>query len=112
MIVVTTPLGAVGLMAIVYLTFLFANLSRRLCTVTKRANYSHWFLVAGSLVALAAGSQVVRGIARLAPDHALPILLDPWFSLLTFHVPLSIGVTLCLVLVWTYWGWILQERID
>ena len=111
MIVITTPLGAVGLLAVVYLAFLFANLSRRLCAVTKMADYHHWFFVGGALVALAAASQVIRGIASLAPDRAFPVLLDPWFSLLSFHVPLSVGVTLCLVLVLVYWGWILKERI-
>jgi hypothetical protein len=111
MIVITTSLGAVGLLAVAYLGFLFANFSRRLSAVTKMANYHHWFQVANILVALAAMSQGVRSIAALTPDLASPVLLRPWFSLMSFHVPLVAGVTLDLVLVWYYWGWILKEKI-
>lgn len=111
MIVITTPLGAVGLLAVVYLGFLFANFSRRLGAVTKMAHHHRWFQVASSFVALAAMSQVVRGIAALAPQVALPILLEPWFTLVSFHIPLAIGVTFDLVLVWYYWGWTLKEKV-
>ena len=112
MIVITTPLGSMGLLAVVYLGFLFANFSRRLSAVRKMANYHRWFQVANGLVALAAMSQVVRGVAALAPQLAYPILLEPWFALASFHVPLAIGVTLDLALVWYYWGWILKEKVE
>ncbi|MEE8390763.1 MAG: hypothetical protein V3S14_08225 [Anaerolineae bacterium] len=112
MIVITTPLGVVGLLAIAYLGFLFANFSRRLGTVTRMANHHRWFLVANVFVALAAMSQIMRSIAALAsPDVAPSILIQPWFSLVSFHIPLAIGVTIDLVLVWYYWGWILKEKI-
>jgi len=112
MIVITTPLGPVGLLAIVYLNILFANFSRRLSAVTKQADYYRWFQVAGGFVLLAAMSQIVRGIAALAPHLALPVLLTPWFALVSFHAPLALGVTLDLVLVWHYWSWILKEKIE
>ena len=111
MIIITTPLGAVGLLSIVYLGFLFANFSRRLSAVTKMTNHHRWFLAASVFVALAAMSQLVQGITALAPDAALSILLEPWFSLVSFHIPLVIGVTIDLVLVWYYWGWILKEKV-
>lgn len=112
MIVITTPLGAIGLLAIVYLGFLFANFSRRLGAVTKMANHHRWFQVANVFVTLAAMSQVVRGTAALTPDLALPVLLESWFALVSFYIPLVIGVTLDLVLVWYYWGWILKEKVE
>jgi hypothetical protein len=112
MIVITTSLGAAGLLAIVYLGVLFANFSRRLGAVTKMNDRHRWFWMASGFVALAALSQIVRGTAALAPQEALPFLLEPWFALVTFHFPLAIGVTLDLVLVWYYWGWILKEKID
>jgi len=101
----------VGLLAVVYLGFLFANFSRRLGAVTKMARHHRWFQVASGFVALAAMSQVMRGIAALAPQVALPILLEPWFTLVSFHIPLAIGVTFDLVLVWYYWGWTLKEKV-
>lgn len=112
MIVLTTSLGAMGLLAIVYMGFLFANFSRRLGAVTKMANHHRWFQVASGFVALAAMSQVMRGTAALAPELAPPVLLEPWFALASFHIPLVIGVTLDLVLVWYYWGWILKEKVE
>jgi hypothetical protein len=112
MIVITTSLGAVGLLAIAYLSLLFANFSRRLSAVTRMAKHYHWFLVATIFFLLAALSQAVRSTATLAPELALPILLEPWFSLVSFHIPLVIGTTLDLVLVWYYWGWILKERVQ
>ena len=111
MIVITTPLGSLGLLAVVYLGFLFASFSRRLSAVRKMADHYRWFQAANVCVALAAVSQVVRGIAALAPEFAYPILLEPWFALVSFHIPLAIGVTLDLVLVWFYWGWILKEKV-
>jgi hypothetical protein len=54
----------------------------------------------------------VRGVAALAPQLAYPILLEPWFALASFHVPLAIGVTLDLALVWYYWGWTLKEKVE
>jgi hypothetical protein len=111
MIVITTPLGAMGLLAVVYVGFLFANFSRRLSAVRKMADYYRWFQAANGFVSLAAMSQIVRGIAALAPQFAYPILLEPWFALASFHIPLAIGVTLDLALVWYYWGWILREKV-
>jgi hypothetical protein len=111
MIVITTPLGAIGLLIVVYLSILFANFSRRLCAVTKKMDYYRWFQVAGGLVLLAAMSQIIRGIAALAPHLAPPVLLTPWFALVSFHTPMALGVTIDLVLVWHYWSWTLKEKI-
>jgi len=109
--VITTPLGFLGLFAIVFLGFLFYNLSRRLGAVTKMREYHNWFAVASGLVAVAAMSHLIRGSAALACDPP-PVLLQPWFALVSFHVPLAAGVVLDLVLVWYYWGWILKEHIE
>jgi hypothetical protein len=110
--VITTALAPVGLLAIFYLGGLFASFSRRLGNVTRMRDHHRWFRLANGFVALAATSQVVRGTADVACDVALPFLLAPWFSLVTFHIPLAIGVTFDLVLVWYYWGWILKEQIE
>jgi len=111
MIVITTPLAPIGLLSIAYLSFLFANLSRRLSAVTKMKDYHHWFIVASGFVTLAALSQAIRGTADLACQLTLPVLLEPWFALVSFHIPLAVGMTIDLVLVWYYWGWILKEKV-
>lgn len=110
MLAITTPIAPVGMMAIVYLGALFATLSERLNAVAKKSDYQGWFWVANGFITLAAASQVIRGTATLAPEHALSFLLEPWFALISFHVPLAVGVTIDLVLVRYYWGWILKEK--
>ncbi|MBU0703018.1 MAG: hypothetical protein KKC18_04050 [Chloroflexi bacterium] len=111
--VVTTLLSPIGLLAIFYLGVLFANFSRRLGAVTKMPEHYRWFSIANFFVALAATSQLVRGTVAIASDYyVLPFLLAPWFSMVTFHIPLAIGVTLDLALVWYYWRWILKEEIE
>lgn len=109
--VITTPLVSAGLLAVVYLSILFANLSRRLGAVTKMTERYRLFGLAAGFIALAAMSQVVRGTAALSAQNDFPFLLEPWFALVSFHLPLAIGVTLDLVLVWYYWGWILKEKV-
>ncbi len=109
--VIMTPLGLLGLLAVVYLCVLFSNFSRRLSAVTKMKDYYRWFRLASGLIAVAATSQVIRATADLAQE-APAFLLAPWFALLSFHVPLVVGVTLALGLVWYYWGWILREKIE
>jgi len=112
MIIVTTILGVLGVFSIIYLNLLLSNLSRRLGTVTQMKPYYRWFLVAGAFVTIAALSQLIRGTAMLAPDLALSVFLEPWFALVTYHLPLAIGVTLDLAIVWCYWGWMFKEKMD
>lgn len=112
MSIITTPLAPIGLLSIAYLGFLFANLSRRLSAVTKMKDYYRWFVMASGFVTLAAMGQVVQGTAHLACSPVAPVLRAPWFALVSFHIPLAIGVTLTLVLVWHYWRWILKEKIE
>ena len=111
MIVITTPLGAVGLLVIAYLGLLFANFSRRLSAVTRMMDHYRWFQAACIFVVLAALSQMIRGTGALAPDLALPVLLEPWFALVSFHIPLAVGVTVDVWLVLYYWRWIVKESI-
>jgi len=112
MSVITTPLVLIGLLSVLYLSLLFDSFSRRLGAVTKVADRYRWFRVASAFVAVAAMSQVVRGTAALAPGEQLSSFLQqPCVSLVTFHIPLVVGVTIDLILVWYYWRWILREKI-
>jgi hypothetical protein len=110
MLVIASPLGSAGLAAVVFLGTIFSTLSQRLNAVAKKADYHRWFSVANGLIAVAATSQIIRSTAALAPDRTLPALLEPWFALVTFHIPLALGVTADLVLVHYYWAWILKEN--
>jgi hypothetical protein len=109
--VVTAPLGPLGLVATIYLGLTFANLSHRLSAVTKLGYQRHWFTAGTAVLTLALASQVVRSSAALAPDIAPPLLLDPWFALMTFYIPFALGVTIELVLVWYHWRWTFKEKL-
>jgi hypothetical protein len=109
-LVITTPLGSVGLLAIMYMGAIFATLSERLNVVAKRADYHRWFWLGNILIAIAATSQAIRSTAALIPESALPALLEPWFALVTFHIPLAVGSTFDLLIVRYYWRWILKEN--
>ena len=111
MIVVTSPLSVAGLLALLYMSLLFDNLSRRLGDVTKKTDHLRWYPLAHVCLGVAALSQLIRSTAHLAPQLALPFLLEPWFALVSFHLPLAVGVTVCLALVWHYWHWILTEKM-
>jgi hypothetical protein len=108
-LVLTTPWGPASLLAVIGATFIYMNLSRRLGAVTKMRPYYRAFLVAGGFVILAFTTYVLRNSAFLAGDSHAEWLLDPLFGLLLFHLPLFIGVTINLLLVWRYWSWLLKE---
>ena len=78
----------------------------------SRHHSLRWFQLANGLIVIAATSQIIRGTAAVAADLVLPFLLEDWFSLVSFHIPLALGVTLDLVLVGYYWGWILTEKLE
>lgn len=109
--VMTAPLGAVGLVATIYLGLIFFNLSQRLSAVTKLKYHRGWFHVSMVLLTLALVSQVMRSSAILAPDIAPPALLQSWFAMATFHIPFALGVTIQLILVWRHWGWTFEEKL-
>ena len=111
MIVITSPLSVAALLALFYLSLLFENLSRRLGDVTKMTDHLPWYRLAQVCIGVAALSHLIRGTAHLAPQLAYPFLLEPWFALVSFHLPLAVGVTVCLALVWHYWRWILTEKM-
>jgi hypothetical protein len=112
MLVITTPLAPLGLIAIIYLGGLFEALSSKLNAVTKKGDYLKWFKIANALITIATLSQAIRGTAILAPEQAPAVLRQAWFSLVSFHLPLAVGVTLDLLLVWYYWNWILKEQVE
>jgi len=109
--VITAPLGPIGLIAIVYLGLIFANLSRRLCAVTKLKYWAGWFTLGSSLLGLAVASQIIRSSASLAPNLAPAMLLSPWFVVMTYYIPFALGVTIEFVLVWHYWRWTFEEKL-
>lgn len=108
--ILTTPLGPVSLVAILYATIIYISLSRKLGAVTKMQPYYRGFVVSLAFISLALMTYVMRNAAYLAQEPYSDWLLAPAFGLAFFHVPLFIGITLNVVLIWHYWSWLLHER--
>jgi hypothetical protein len=107
--VLTTPWGPASLLAVIGATLIYMNLSRRLGAVTKMRPYYRAFLVAAGFITLSFTTYVLRNSAYLAEDPHAEWLLSPLAGLLLFHLPLFVGVTIDLIVVWRYWSWLLRE---
>lgn len=106
--IVLTPLGPISLLAaLILVTFLYTNLSRRLGAVTKMPSYHRWFTVGGGFMALAMSASILRAAAHLSCKEEVAFLTSPQFGLFLVHVPLFIGVTISVVVTWRYWSWLL-----
>jgi hypothetical protein len=108
--ILTTPLGPVSLVAVIYATIIYLGLSRKLGAVTKMRPYYRLFLVSLGFLCVALTAYVVRNAAYLNGEAYAEWLLSPTFGLVFFHLPLFIGVSLNGGLIWRYWSWLLTEK--
>jgi hypothetical protein len=108
--ILTIPAALVASLAIVYLLYIFATLSRRLGAVTKMKPHYRWLYVAVVLVLVSLACAWIVLMLRTAPQAAPDWFLTEWFYLLGYTVPLLIAVVLALIIVLRYWGWLFRER--
>jgi hypothetical protein len=106
----TAPLGSLSLLAVVYMFFILANLSRRYGQVIRLPPYYRGFYVGMSLICVAFLSHLVQDTVIIAPEQAPSLLTNDWFYLLTYYLPLAVAATVGLAVAWRYWGWILKEQ--
>lgn len=110
--VLVTPLGVVGLIAIMYLLYIFANLSRRLGAVTKMKPYYRGYYVALAFLSVSFVARVVLSSLALSPPSSrLGLLSSPFFSLVAYHVPFAIAMAISVGVTWQYWSWLLKEKL-
>ena len=108
--VLVTPLGVVGLIAIMYLLYIFANLSRRLGAVTKMKPYYRGYYVALAFLSVSFVARVVLSSLALSPPSSRPDL-GLFFSLAAYHVPFVIAIAISVGVTWQYWSWLLKEKL-
>ncbi|MBN1934449.1 MAG: hypothetical protein JW934_07275 [Anaerolineae bacterium] len=103
-------IGTAGLVSLASVLLILARLTQKWEVVTKIKSYYRLFYVAAALVGLASISRVLR-ISYLDSGVGPGFLLEPnsWFYLLLYHLPLAIGMTLSLGVIWKSWGWLLGE---
>jgi len=102
--------GSLGLLAVVYTLFTQSAFSQRIGEVRKMPPLYRglYFSLACLLVAF-----LVRflRVSTLLASRTPAFLDDDLFYLFAYHLPLAVGLTLSLAVIWRYWSWLLRERI-
>ena len=105
-----TLLSPTGILSIMFLFFILARLSEKLGAVTRMSSYYRWFWAGIGFLGIALTSQLLRITVSLTGQTSYALLGDPLFYLVTYHVPMAIGVSIGLAVTWRYWSWLLTER--
>jgi hypothetical protein len=106
----TAPLGSLSLLAVIYMYYILANLSRRYGQVIRLPPYYRGFYVGMGLICVAFLSHLVQDTLIIAPEQAPSLLTSDWLYLLTYYIPLALAVTIGIVVAWRYWSWIGKEQ--
>ena len=104
------PAALVASLAIVYVLYIFAILSRKLGAVTKMKPYYRWLYVALVLVIVSLVCEWLILTLQSVPHMAPELILSDWFYLIGHTVPLVVATVLALVIVLRYWGWLFREH--
>jgi hypothetical protein len=105
-----TLLSPMGTISIIFLFFILARLSEKLGAVTRMPAHYRWFWVGNGFLGAALISKLLRITVSLTERTSHLLLNDPVFYLITYYVPMAIGVTIGLIVTWRYWSWLLTER--
>ncbi|MBN1921835.1 MAG: hypothetical protein JW892_11355 [Anaerolineae bacterium] len=105
--ILTSHLAAPLFAGMVYVGYLLRLLSQRMGAVTKMPRYYRWFDLGNALIALATLSYVFINSASLAGRPSW--CLAQQFSLLAFHLPIALGVTINGITTLKYWGWLAKQ---
>lgn len=107
---IAAPPSVLGLCAAFYMLFIFVNLSRRLGNVTKMKPYYRGLYLSMALIFVAIVAHLLRATALLNPIALPEILVSDSFYFVTYYVSMALGVTISMVIVLRYWGWLFSER--
>ncbi len=110
MSVLITPLGVVGLLAVMYVLYIFANLSQRLGAVTKMRPYYRGFYVAMAFLTISILARIAGSSLAVAGRPGINDLLGPWF-LVFYYVPFVVAMIISVVVAWHYWSWLFKEKL-
>jgi hypothetical protein len=111
MSVLVTPLGVVGLIAVIYLVYIFSNFSQRLGAVTKMPPYFRSFYVAMVLLSISTLARIIRSNPTLATQSSTGWLNSPTFDLAVYHAPFVVAVAISVGVAWRYWSWLFKEKL-
>lgn len=107
---IVAPPSVLGLLAALFMLYIFSTLSRRLGNVTKMKPYYRGLYIGIALMGLAVLAHLLRVIWWLDAAALPEIFTRDSFYTLTYYVPMTLAVTISLVVVWRYWSWLFTER--
>lgn len=106
-------LGTVGTISLVILFFVLAKLSERFGSVIRMRPLYRYYYLALLLALISATAHILVVRAETAAATDIPSWATaPWFSLLAYHLPLAMAVTIGIYVTWHYWSWLITERND
>lgn len=105
-----TLLSPLGTISIIFLFFILARLSEKLGAVTRMPPYYRWFWVGIGFLGIALISQFLQISVSLTKQASYQWLDSSLFYLVTYYLPMAVGVTIGLAITWRYWSWLLTER--
>jgi hypothetical protein len=103
--------GSLGLLAVIYTLFVLAAFSQRMGEVLKTPPLYRGLYLGAACLTVALIVRFLRVSVLLASAEGSAFLQDDWFYLLAYHVPLALGLTVSVVVIWRYWSWLLRERV-
>lgn len=103
-------LGTLGTLAVLIIFYILARLSERFGSVIKMRPRYRYYHIAIIFLFIGWIAQLLIAMADLTPVKVQPWLTSPWFLLLFYFLPLAVGVTIGLVVTWSYWSWLVAER--
>lgn len=105
-----TLLSPVGTISIIFLFYILARLSEKLGAVTRMPSHYRWFWVGIGFISVALIAQLLRISVSLTGQTGLSWFSSSLFYLVTYHLPMALGVTIAIFVTWRYWSWLLRER--
>jgi hypothetical protein len=102
-------LGTLGTLSIIILFYIFAKLSERLGSVERMEPMYRYYYVAIFFLAIGYITHLLLANVILSPEDFPAWLTSPWLPLLGYYIPLTIGVSIGLVVTWRYWSWLVTE---
>jgi hypothetical protein len=106
----SAPLGSLSLLAVLYMYYILANLSKRYGEVIRLPPYYRGFYAGIALICVSFFGHLIQDSVIIAPDQAPSLLTNDAFYLLTYYLPLALAVTVGLGVAWRYWSWIWREQ--
>ena len=104
-------LGIAGMGAIITVLVIMGRLTQRWELVTRSKSHYYLFFVSAALIGVALLGRLIRA-GNMISDTSPTTLSDPrsWLYISVYYVPLTIGMTMSLVVTWRNWGWLLREQ--